>query len=784
MPLHCCHGGSLANPNSIISYVSNILFKWQRRIPPPVRYVLIVAIYLVSWTALDFACLWFETGPEIQVWYPPSALDVVLLLVCGLRYSPALLLNTFVHEFFVTKRGLPIVTLLIFNLVTTLGYAGACVLLLRKLRINPRLRKLRDVVWFMVVAVVTAPLVIALLQVLNLASGKVIPWSKSFTYMLHYWAGDSTGIAMLAPFLIILLRQLPWAWSQTEEEEAASEAKLGWPTRREVRRLLVEIFVLGGAVWAAYGTPKGVALDYTYFIFLPLIWMAMKYGFERAATVVLLINVSIAILVGNRIGNTNALTLQFGLMTLSHTGLLLGAVSTERFQADIALRDSSKQLMYNAFHDPLTGLPNRALFMQRLERTIEHGKRHKDYLFAVLFLDLDRFKVINDSLGHTLGDQLLITVAGRLEACLRPTDTVARLGGDEFTILLEAIEDISDVIRVAERIQQELTLPLNLGRQQVFTTVSIGIALNVLDYNSGSGYNRAEDILRDADVAMYRAKELGKAGYQMFNTSMHTQALARLQLETDLRLAIERGEFRIHYQPIVSLETGKIIGFEALVRWEHPQRGFLYPDKFIPIAAEIGLLSSIDWWVLRESCYQTQQWQKQFPDNSALSISVNFCNKQFTQPTLLEQIKQILQETSLDAHSLKMEITENVIMENCEAVIAKLWQLKALGIELAIDDFGTGYSSLGRLHDFPINMLKIDRSFVSNMDERGNLEVVRTIVTLAHHLSVDVIGEGVETADQLAQLRELKCGYGQGYFFSRPLDSNAAEALILAKPQW
>lgn len=783
MPLHCCQGGSLANPNSIISHVSNTLFRWQRRIPPPVSYVLIVAIYLLSWTALDFASLWFETAPEIQVWYPPSALDVVLLLVFGLRYSPALLLNTFVHEFFVSKRGIPIVTLLIFNLVTTLGYVGACVLLLRKLRINPRLRKLRDVVWFMVVAAITAPLVIALLQVLNFALSGVIPWSKSFTYMLHYWAGDSTGIAMLAPFLIILLRQLPWAWSH-REDEAASEAKLGWPTRREARKLLVEIFVLGGAVWAAYGTPKGVALDYTYFIFLPLIWMAMKYGFARAATVVLLINVGIAILVGGRIGNTNALTLQFGLMALSHTGLLLGAVSTERFQAEKALRNSSEHLMYNAFHDPLTGLPNRALFMDRLEHAIEHGKRHKDYLFAVLFLDLDRFKVINDSLGHTLGDQLLITIAGRLEACLRPTDTVARIGGDEFTALLEGLEDVSDVIRVAERIQQEITLPLDLGGQQVFTTVSIGIALNAVDYNSEKGYNRAEDILRDADVAMYRAKELGKAGYQMFSTSMHTQALARLQLETDLRLAIERGEFRIHYQPIISLETGKIIGFEALVRWEHPQRGFLHPDQFIPIAEEIGLLSSIDWWVLRASCRQTQQWQKQFIDNLPLSISVNLSNKQFTQPTLLEQIKQILQETSLDAQSLKMEITENVIMENGEAVIAKLWQLKALGIELAIDDFGTGYSSLGRLHDFPINILKIDRSFVSNMDERGNLEVVRTIVTLAHHLSVDVIAEGVETAEQLAQLRELKCGYGQGYFFSRPLNSNAAEALILAKPQW
>jgi diguanylate cyclase (GGDEF)-like protein/PAS domain S-box-containing protein len=440
---------------------------------------------------------------------------------------------------------------------------------------------------------------------------------------------------------------------------------------------------------------------------------------------------------------------------------------------------AESQLLYNAFHDPLTGLPNRALFMNRLEHALEHAERHEDYLFAVLFLDLDRFKVINDSLGHLLGDQLLVAIAGRLEACLRPTDTAARLGGDEFTLLLEDIRDVGDAIRVAERIQVELTLPFDLGGQEVFTSASIGIAL------SSTGYNRPEDLLRDADIAMYRAKALLQTRYEVFDTDMHDRAVALLQVETQLRQALERQELRIHYQPIVSLFTGRITGFEALVRWQHPDHGLLYPLEFMAVAVETGLIVPIDQWVLREACRQTQQWQELFPDKQPLTISVNLCNPQFRQPELLRHIKQVLQETKLDARSLKLEITENIIMENDEFATARLLQLRALGIQLSIDDFGTGYSSLGRLHSFPIDVLKIDSSFVSKIGaDEGNLEITETIVTLAHKLGVDVIAEGVERAEQLTQLRGLKCEYGQGYFFSEPLDSKAAEALIVAKTQW
>jgi diguanylate cyclase (GGDEF)-like protein/PAS domain S-box-containing protein len=447
---------------------------------------------------------------------------------------------------------------------------------------------------------------------------------------------------------------------------------------------------------------------------------------------------------------------------------------TERKRAE-------EQLLHNAFHDALTSLPNRALFMERLKSALQRAKREENFLFAVLFLDLDRFKVINDSLGHLLGDKFLLTIANRLRSCISYQDTAARIGGDEFTILLEDIRNVSDAIGMAERIQQQLALPFELDGQEVFTTVSIGIALS-----STVKYNQPEDLLRDADMAMYRAKALGRACHKLFNPDMYTNALYRLQLETDLRRAIEREEFRVYYQPIVSLSSGRILGFEALLRWQHPERGLVSPDDFIPLVEETGLIVEIGYWVLHESCRQMQAWRLHEFTNSPEKISVNLSVKQFSQPNLIEQIKKIVHSTGLNAFSLVLEITESVIMENSNEVTAALWQLQQMGIGLSIDDFGTGYSSLGRLHNFPINVLKIDRSFVSSLDANDgrNLGMIEIIVTLAHKLGMNVIAEGVETNEQLMLLRKLNCEYGQGYFFSRPLDSSAATALIAVNPQW
>ena len=455
----------------------------------------------------------------------------------------------------------------------------------------------------------------------------------------------------------------------------------------------------------------------------------------------------------------------------------------------VRMAGSQTDITEGKVSDPLTGLPNRLLFLDRLDRLMKHAKRHTERSFAVLFLDLDAFKMINDSMGHLIGDQLLLGVAKRLEGCLRATDTVARLGhetftlarmgGDEFTVLLDDLRDPVDAERAAERIMKGLSEPFMLGGKEVFTSASIGIALG------NASYRHPEEILRDADTAMYRAKSLGKARYEIFNADMRASVMARLQLETDLRRAIDREEFQNYYQPIVDLNSGEITGFEALLRWQHPTRGLLAPKEFIPVAEETGLIRELGWWNLRQACLDISEWNRDLGRDRSLTMSVNLSVKQFMQPNLVENIAALLKELNLAPEALKLEITESTVMEDPSATVEMLQQMKALGISLAIDDFGTGYSSLSYLHRFPLDTLKIDRSFISGTSAGVNgMEIARTILPLAKTLCLDVVAEGVETAEQADELKKLKCRYAQGFYYSKPVSRRDAEALLAAHVAW
>jgi diguanylate cyclase (GGDEF)-like protein len=435
-----------------------------------------------------------------------------------------------------------------------------------------------------------------------------------------------------------------------------------------------------------------------------------------------------------------------------------------------------EQLLHDAFHDALTGLANRALFMDHLRMTIERCKSRHSNHYAVLFLDFDRFKVINDSLGHAEGDELLIQIARRLGSLTRTGDLLARLGGDEFVILLNEMLEPDDAIQVAERILIDLQEPFTLAGNDVFTSASIGIAV------STDGHRRAEDMLRDADIAMYRAKSNGKARFQVFNEGLREVAATRLQLETEIRNGIERREFEVYYQPILDLASGKPSALEALVRWQHPQRGLVLPNDFIPAAEESGLILPLGRWILRESCRQLAEWQSSHEAAADLVVNVNLSCRQFLQADLTEQVSLALSDAGLAPRCLKLEITESYLIENSEKAVSIMDGLRTLGVELSLDDFGTGYSSLSYLHRLPLNSLKIDRSFIMRLGISGESnQIVRSIIEMAQNLNLQVIAEGIETTEQLKELAELGCGFGQGYLFSRPLDAMLAEEFVCSQ---
>ncbi len=443
-------------------------------------------------------------------------------------------------------------------------------------------------------------------------------------------------------------------------------------------------------------------------------------------------------------------------------------------QTDVTARKlAEEQLLHDAFHDHLTGLANRALFIDRLDSNLKRRSRSPQYLFALLFLDLDRFKIVNDSLGHLAGDLLLKILAKRLEASIRAVDTVARFGGDEFAILLSDLREPADAIIVAERIQKGLQIPFPLDEHQVFTTASIGIVVGAPEYR------QADEMLRDADTAMYRAKMRGKGSYELFNGEMLCNTRGVLQLENDLRNALRRREFCLHYQPIIYLQTGKIAGFEALIRWNHPERGLLAPGQFLAVAEDADLLVPIGWQTLEEGCSQLQRWRSAFPKLTELSVSVNLSAKQFGCPDLIEKLDRILAEAGLKPSHLKLEITEGIVMQSVDSSMRILGQLRQKGIHLHLDDFGTGYSALSYLHQFPISTLKTDRSFIARRGtNKENRAVLQAVVQMSAQLGMDVVVEGVETPEQFADIMTLQCKYGQGYLFSRPVDPAVAERLL------
>lgn len=451
---------------------------------------------------------------------------------------------------------------------------------------------------------------------------------------------------------------------------------------------------------------------------------------------------------------------------------------TEIESSSKALKESEKKLRYTAFHDSLTDLPNRNKFLERLDFLIQKTKYSPELKFAVLNVNLNRFKAINDSLGHQTGNLLLQNVAKRIQNLIGKEDLAARFGSDEFAVILMNLDRSDDAVNFAEKMRQKISEPYTLEGRQVFASACIGIAENA------ERYTKAENLIRDANIAMYHAKEAG-ISWAIFDQKMHTQAVTRLQIEMDLRHAIERDELVVYYQPIIDLNTIQLMGFEALMRWQHPQRGLVPPNEFIPVSETTGLIIPMTLWILRESCRNLVEWQRKYPGNNDLVMSVNLSGKHFTEKSLVEQVEQIIYETGINVNCLKLEITESAVMENAESAIKMLKQLRDLGVKLSIDDFGTGYSSLSYLHRFPINTLKVDRSFVCSMEAGSeNGEIVRTIIALAKALKLSVIAEGIESIHQLHQLRILGCEYGQGYLFSRPVPKDEAVKLLKNSSQW
>jgi diguanylate cyclase (GGDEF)-like protein len=736
-----------------------VKLSWQK-LPKLLRTCIVLASYFLGSYFLEQFSMAFGSNAYVSLWYPPPALDVILIIVGGLRFLPALFFAPYTWELLDRINPLPTSsfpllsgTLLFYSLIKVAVFGGVS-WLLKRLRFDMRLVRARDTAYILLFASFLAGLVAALLVVTLFTIVADVPLvAKDYLFnVLGFWAGDATGVALLAPPLLILLR--PWLPQPTPLPRFPPIAP------HMLFERICQGLLLIFTAWLGYAKPSVGQLNYSYSVFLPLMWIAMRSGFAWTAWGVLFLNVLIALAVNYQLTNPEIVALQFNLMISSYAALLLGAISSD-------LKYSREKLRHMAYHDALTGLPNRPGFLSLLERS-------KGQAFAVFFLDIDRFKTINDSFGHTVGDAFLLLVSRKLKSILPTGATLARLGADEFVVFLPDVTQ-HQATKLAETMNQALATSNRIQGYDIATDASIGIALGFTE-DTGLANYEASDLLRDAESAMQEAKRQGKARYVVFDTEMQQHLAQKVRLERDLRQALERQEISVHYQPLVSLTSGDIVGAEALMRWQHGQLGAISPFIFIPIAEETGLIVELSYALLKQALSDLQQFPKSF------YLTANVSVRQLQHPNLVETVLGCLKSEHLESDRLVLEVTESSLMSNPDANIRTLEQLSALGIRLAMDDFGTGYASLNYLKRLPVDILKIDRSFIKGLpNDEDDGTLVTTILALGQSLGLEIVAEGVETNAQEAFLKRYGCQQAQGYLYSKPVPFAEFMALLEGK---
>jgi diguanylate cyclase (GGDEF)-like protein len=712
---------------------------------------LCVIYYLAARLSLRLALVGHQVTP---IWLP-TGIAVVALLLFGTRLWPGLTVGAFLVN-------APIGPSLLGAAGIAVGNTFAPVLavyLLRKVGFRKELERLRDVVAMVFLAALLGMSVSATFGATILMLSGSVPASGIVSTWSVWWAGDAMGVLVFAPFLLSL---------------RGTSVYCAKPWRRRAEA----VALLGGTVLIAHIVLRS-RLKIEFLVFPALGVTAWRLGQRGTATAALLTS-GIAIWAAvNGLGvfageslSEKMLTLQVFNASVALLSFVLAAVRTERLEHVAERKRAQDELVRQALHDPLTGLANRTLFMDRLTQALARSNRHPGTL-AVMFLDLDRFKLINDSLGHSVGDHVLMCMAQRLREALRIEDTASRFGGDEFVVLCEDVQNEEDAIVIADRLALAMAQPMSMDAGSVVVTTSIGIAV------ANPKTDSAEDLVRNADSALYRAKERGRARFELFDHRMRTRAVKRLTIENELRRAIDQGELRVYYQPLVVVAEPRVVALEALARWAHPQRGLLGPAEFIPVAEETGLIVPIGTWVLEEVCQQSARWQEANEREEPLTIAVNLSTQQLARPQFEDVVEGILTKTRMAPTNLSLEITESVLMETSPAIHTTVRALRDLGVRFAIDDFGTGYSSLAYLKAIEVDTLKVDRSFVDGLGhEHGDTEIVNAIVNLAHSLRLTAVAEGVETVDQLEYLRLVGCDVAQGYYFAKPAPAEAIDRML------